>query len=338
VNTVGSSTNQVQLRALFVGASNQPIANIRVRFDLNGNANSTDGVVSFIGSYAYSDASGVARGTFTPGQISSPTNGVVVRACWDLTDFAAGTCPNSVTATLTVASEALSVAIRTDNTIGQGTAKLTYIKQFVVMVVDAAGQAKPGVLITPSVDLPNYYKGRYFWNVASASWQQQVTLASTESYQFSGSSWQQSATPTPQPSCPNEDANRNGVREATAYDPAQAVPLLLVDRGEDLNWNGQIDPRKADVAITMVGAATTDASGLAIVQIEYGKSVASWVDFVITVTASGIAGTEARAQYVGLLYGLGNLPFLASDVASKSVPPAFAISPYGQSSLCTDAN
>ena len=105
-----------------------------------------------------------------------------------------------------------------------------------------------------------------------------------------------------------------------------------------MNWNGAIDPRKADVAVSMSGSATTDASGLAIVQIEYGKSVASWVDFVITVTASGISGTESRATYAGLSYGVGNLPFIAEDVTKLTVPPAFVVSPYGTADLCTDSN
>jgi glutamyl-tRNA synthetase len=44
--------------------------------------NPTDGVVAWLGGdYAYSDANGVARATFTPGQRSSPTNGVTVRIC-----------------------------------------------------------------------------------------------------------------------------------------------------------------------------------------------------------------------------------------------------------------
>lgn len=347
VNAVGSTANQVELRALFLGANNQPIKNIRVRFDLNGNINSTDGVASQPGDFAYSDSSGVARGTFTPGQIASPTNGITVRACYSTDDFATNTCPNSVTNTLTVTSEALSVNIRTDNTVGEGTAGLTYIKRFVVMVVDAAGQAKQDVQITPSVDLPSYYKGYFAWN--GKLWVQHVTLAQTESYAYNSgvSAWQKQGT-TGQPSCPNEDVNRNGVREAPVYDPS-ATPPVLAGRQEDLNWNGDIDPRKADVAIKMVGASTTDANGLAIVQIEYGKNLASWVDFVITVTASGVSGTEARARYSGLLYGVGNLPYPATDVSSETVAPAFVVSPYGKgfvgttppnpvAGVCTDAN
>lgn len=140
---------------------------------------------------------------------------------------------------------------------------------------------------------------------------------------------------TIQPSCPNEDVNRNGVREA---DAVGTTAPAVASREEDLNWNGDLDPRKSDVAVKMVGSSKTDANGLAIVQIEYGKNLASWVDFVITVTASGVSGTEARAKFSGLLYGVGNLPYPASAVTSETVSPAFRISPYGRGTVCTDTN
>jgi hypothetical protein len=141
-----------------------------------------------------------------------------------------------------------------------------------------------------------------------------------------------------QPVCPNEDVNRNGVRDATAFDPAVVAPALAA-RGEDLSWNGDLDPRKADVAIKMVGSSKTDANGLAIVQIEYGRNLATWVDFVITVTASGVSGTESRARFVGNRYGLGNLPAPGTAFTNQNVFPAFGVSPYGvgDNGVCTDA-
>lgn len=338
VNALGSTANQSEVRVLFMGANNAPVPNMRVRFDLAGNSSSTDGRVSWLGgTYAYSDANGVARATFTPGQRSSPTDGVTVRACYAKTDFAPDQCPAStgvlsgsgnVSTTLTVANEALSVSIGTNQFLKVGAQNLTYIKEYVVLVVDAAGQAKADVLISPSVDLTGYGKG--FWRVEGAGtekrWVQIATLAASESYLWAGSAWTR-AVPAQSPLCPNEDVNRNGVREAgDASTPAPDISL----RREDLNWNGTLDPRKADVAIKMVGSARTDANGLAVVQIEYPKSVGSWVDFLISVTATGIAGSEGRARYSGLL------PVLADDVNNEDVPPAFIVSPYGTGSVCTD--
>ncbi len=349
VNAIGSTTNQVELRALFLGANNQPVPNVRVRFSVDP-ANSSDGTATQLGgaSLSYSDNTGVARGVFIPGQRSSPTNGVTVRGCWSTNDTIPAVCPvdRTISATLTIVSEALSVNIRTNNQIKLGAAGLTYIKEYVVMVVDAAGQAKQDILITPSVDLTAYYKGVYVYN--GSIWEQRLRLADTENYSWDPAtlSWARGATTT-QPACPNEDFNRNGVREAAAFAAGSTPPAALTARQEDLNWNGDIDPRKADVAIRVVGSPRTDSSGLAIIQIEYGQNVASWVDFIITVTASGISGTEARARFVGQLYGVGNLPYPGSAVTDPNVPPAFAISPYGRGSVtplgvptgvCTDSN
>lgn len=358
VNAPGSTANQVELRALFLGPNNRGVENVRVRFSVDP-ANASDGVATQVGgaTYAFSDATGVARGTFIPGQRSSPTNGVTVEACWSKSDFPVNApCPDpafendgtpkngKVRATLTIADEALSVNIRTNELIKSGAAQLTYIKEFVVMVVDAAGQAKSGVRITPSVDLPAYYKGFYFWN--GRFWQQQLTLAATEDWTWDSANryWRRpQLANTAQPQCRNEDVNRNGVREAPTATPTAPALVLAgselraVGREEDLTWNGDIDPRKADVAVKMVGSPRTDENGLAIVQIEYGRNLASWVDFVITVTAAGVSGTESRATYSGTLYGLGNLPFPGEAIRNETVSPAFVVSPYGRGTVCTDS-
>jgi hypothetical protein len=340
VNTPGSTVNQVELRALFLGANNAPISRVRVRFDLDGNVNNSDGRISPGGAgFAYSDSNGVARSAFIPGQRSSPTNGVTIRACYDVADFPVGACPNAARATLTVASEALSVNIRTNELIKSGRNSLTYIKEYVVMVVDAAGQAKPDVLITPSVDLPSFQKGFWVFSQAVNRWVRQPTLADTEYWAWNPAnrSWGRVAPTSGPPACPNDDVNRNAVREAGNLVPGAAAPDVSA-REEDLNWNGDLDPRKADVAVTMVGSPRTDQNGLAVLQIEYGKNLASWVDFVITVTASGVAGTEARATFQGLEGGLGNLPFEATAITNRDVAPPFVFSPYGRSAVCTDAN
>lgn len=333
VNAPGSNTNQVELRALFLGANNKPIPFVRVRFDLDGNTTSTDGVISWVGAYAYSDALGVARATFTPGQRSSPTNGISIRMCYDVNDFAtspANSCNGAARiakSTLTVSSEALAVSISTNNEIKQGINNLTYIKEYVVMVVDSAGIAKADAQITPSVDLQGYFKGFYEWN--GRLWVQKGTLATTERYRWTGTAWEDNQTTQAKVMCPNEDVNRNGVREAGSRDPAAAPPQLS-QRQEDLNWNGDLDPRKSYVAVKMVGSNKTDANGLAIVQLEYGEEVATWIDIALTVTASGVFGTEARAVYYETLRGA------ATDVVSEAIPPAFVLSPFGVGTVCTD--
>jgi hypothetical protein len=293
VNTAGSTTNQTQIRALFQGAANKAIANVRVRFDLAGDPNSVGGTIASGNSKLYSTANGEVTTAYIPGTRASPTDGVTVRACWDYGDAALdrGECPNSVTVKITVTSEPISVSLGTNELIEDGDLDLTYIKQFVVMVVDSAGVAQEGVTISPVLDLTDYVKGR--WVPGTSSWVRVVTQT-----------------------CANEDINRNGV----------------LDTGEDLNLNKVLDPRKADVSVRLVDGAKTDSSGLAVLQIEFPKNVASWVKYKLTVSATGISGTEGVASFAGVL------PVPAAAVNSLTASPAFQTSPYGESSSCTDPN
>ncbi|HEY1091203.1 MAG TPA: hypothetical protein VGE47_08935 [Burkholderiaceae bacterium] len=299
VNTSATS-NRTELRALFLGANNVPIKNVRVRFDLNGDANSVGGTISAGSSIVYSDDGGNAITSYSPSTRSSPTNGVTVRACWDYADFAVGQCPNSTTTTLTVVDTPVSISIGTDNTISDGASLLTYVKKYVVLVVDSAGNPKSDVQITPSLDLNAYYKGYYLWSPIALS---DVLKHDTEI---------SSAVDGLATKCTAEDTNRNG----------------SIDAGEDRNGNGQLDPRKSDVSVSLVGATRTDSSGIAVVQIEYPKSFAGWIQFQLSVSASGVISPPA--VYDGIL------PVLASALKTESPPPAFQYSPFGTKRLTTD--
>jgi hypothetical protein len=315
VNTAGSLSNQTVIRALFLGAANARIPNVRVRFDLAGDPNSIGGSLSPANTLIYSDANGYASTSYIPGTTSSPTNGVTVRACWDYNNFQAGTCPHSTTAKLTVVSEALRVTIGTDEIIQLGTG--TYIKDYVVLVYDAAGRAKADVEVTPSLDLLAFYKGEY--TPIGLSWTQ-VDETNDGPYTWNGSGWVNHFGETgTKPSCPNEDANRNGVLES----------------GEDLNGNSVLDP--AGVTVKVEGSSRTDASGKVIVRMEYPRDRGSWIDFKITATAS-VAGSEGKADYIGTKYGQGSLPVPAEALNNTQVSPAFVISPYGRSAGCTNTD
>ena len=58
-------------------------------------------------------------------------------------------------------------------------------------------------------------------------------------------------------------------------------------------------------------------------QISYGQNVASWLEFNILVAASGVAGTEGRTSFQGVL------PVLADAVSDPDKEPAFRLAPYG---------
>lgn len=294
VNQPGGSVNRSEIRAIFIGDNNAPIGNVRVRFDLAANTNSADGTFLAGNSIVYSNTNGVATTSYVPGTRSSPSDGVTVRACWDYVDFAAGSCPNSTTATLTVSAEALSVSIGSDATVGIGASGLTYTKRFVIQVNDASGQAVSDVLVTPSLDLLRYYKG--VWAVSGIRWVQFVNAT-----------------------CDNEDLNRNGVNEVFSDGTVE-------DANGSLNFTPgrpALEPRRADVTLVIEGSNRTNASGQVVMRIEYPQSVASWVHYNLVVSAAGVAGTEGLANFAG------DLPFLAAEVNDIQTDVPFEESPYG---------
>ncbi|MDP2005917.1 MAG: Ig-like domain-containing protein [Rubrivivax sp.] len=259
VNAAGAPVNsRSEIRALFLTAGNVPVKNVRVRFDLAGDANSIGGTFSTGSNTLYSDDNGIVSTAYIPGTRSSPTNGVTVRACYGTTDTDPNLigCVTSAVVQLTLVSEPLGVSIGTNETIVVG--DLTYTKRFLVSVADSAGNAKADVALSVSLDLPQYRKG--FYAVVGDSWVKQGGDVAV---------------------CLNEDSNRNGVLEA----------------GEDINGNARLDPGRSDVTVRLL-RSTTGADGTAIVEITYAKSFGSWADAWITVAASGVSGTEGRATYV----------------------------------------
>ena len=294
VNVPGSQANRSEIRALFVGANNQPIPNVRVRFDLAGDVNSIGGAFTTGSTTLYSDANGIVTSAFVPGSRSSPTDGVTVRACYGVSDTDPNLtgCLTNKSTTLTVTSEALGVSIGTNELII--VKSLTYVKEFIVTVVDSAGVAKADVNLNVSLDLPNYRKG---FMVGPGGWHKAGAVLPSGDNAV----------------CINEDKNRNGVLEA----------------GDDDNGDGKLWPRKPDVVISLLQSKTR-ADGTAVLQIEYAKDHALWVDALITVSASGVAGSEGRDSRL-----VAPVPADSASIKSTDAP-AYIVSPYGTASVCTD--
>ena len=218
VNTTGTQ-NRTEIRAIFLGPNNAPIRNVRVRFDLNGDFNSIGGSFTNQNAVIYSDGNGIATTAYIPGARPSPTDGVTIRACYSKNDaeLANGACPLAVFTTLTVVNDPLGVTIGTDNLIEAGD-KLTYIRRYVVQVVDSAGNPKRDVNLSVLVDLPWYYKGEYY--AGTDGWVKQTRAI-----------------------CASEDANRNGSLGTTEdingngkLDPrASDVQVQLIDAKTDAN-------------------------------------------------------------------------------------------------------
>jgi hypothetical protein len=288
VNAGTATANRSEIRALFVGANNQPIPNVRVRFDLNNDPNSIGGTFTSASQTLYSDTNGVATTAYIAGSRSSPTDGVDVRMCYGTsdTDPAFLDCANNKIVKLTVSSDPLGISIGFDEKIE--VVGLNYVKKYVVAVANAAGNALPDVNLTVTVDLVNFRKG--FWAPAWVKSEQAI--------------------------CRNEDLNRNGILEA----------------GEDIDGDQRLEPGKSDVTVLLLQAKTR-ADGTAELQLQYPKSFGSWVDAKITVSASGVAGTEGRASQL-----VAPVPVAAADVKSADVTPAFATSPYGIEPGCANPN
>ncbi|WLI89493.1 Ig-like domain-containing protein [Massilia sp. R2A-15] len=119
----------------------------------------------------------------------------------------------------------------------------------------------------------------------------------------------QPSTPAP---CNNEDVNRDGVLAAS----------------EDANHNGRLDPV---IPMNITSSGKTDASGTATVSLLYPRDRAYWmdVDFIIR---GQVAGSEG--SYLGYTVLRGS----AADFGNPNTAPPGAVSPYGRSSTCGDAN
>ncbi len=307
-NAPGSTSSQSQLKFLFLNSQNQPVPNVRVRFSIASTGQgSFDSTISTGNSVVYTNAAGVATAAFIPGSTGSPTDGIIIRACYSATDTV--DCTNSVTARLTIAAQALAVSIGNDNLLASASG--TYTKEFVVTVADAAGRAVANAPVDISLDITHYGKGAF---------DQAITFPLAVGF---SNSYVPDATTSPsmfgsRVSCINEDINRNG----------------FVDPGENINFSvdsfGQatLEPRRSDIILSYVDPTvrTTNASGILLVKVQYSQRYATWLAYRIRATTT-VAGSQGSAERTFVT------TFLEEDLANGS----FLTPPYGTAS-CSSAN
>jgi len=103
-NVAGSTANQatVRLKVFDNQSPPQPVKNVRVLFNLNGDPLNTGGAFSTGDSLVYTDSNGVATSSFIPGDVATGTGQLVLRACYSATDFAISACPSAATKTATI--------------------------------------------------------------------------------------------------------------------------------------------------------------------------------------------------------------------------------------------
>lgn len=337
-NTAASTASQAQLRALFTDNANQPIPNVRVRFELDPAYSapfSTGESISTGTNNVYSDATGVALSAYVAGLAASSTNGVHIRACYGPTDasIAGGLCPNQAVATLTVASAPVSITIGSNNLLAKDGTGTIYTQTLVVVVNDAAGVAVSGAYVSGSVDITHYGKG-YHWGdpyYVTISGVQQVLLTPPTDGQpgVNATDLPSSGDYTVSPIvrgkrvwCANEDYNRNAILETT-LSPAPPVSQYPT-ASEDVNGNGILDPRKADVTIAFPNGHLTDSNGQLVIKVSWPMNVATWEAYTVTASTS-VSGTQ----------GIAKQAFETNFIKGDETNGSFNTPPYGVGN-CTD--
>ena len=160
-NEPGSSANQATVKLTVFDDANNPVPNVRVSFDENRAV--SRGSYSTGSSIVYTNSAGKATTSFIPGESTTGANGLVLRACYSKTDFTPNSsgsavsntsaCPAAAIKTGTIVNEAINVTIGSNDAIEETSDGLRYVLKYAVQVVNASGQAKANVQITPTLDL-----------------------------------------------------------------------------------------------------------------------------------------------------------------------------------------
>jgi hypothetical protein len=108
----------------------------------------------------------------------------------------------------------------------------------------------------------------------------------------------------------------------------------ILDAGEDLNVNGELEP--GNVA-TVPAFVTTGADGIAEFRIDYPQDHANWVEIELE-ARTPVAGSESSARTTFILKVL-NTDVTNEDISPPGSPSRLfgaSASPFGESASCTD--
>jgi hypothetical protein len=297
INQGDSADQQSIITAIVRDTNNNLVKNQTVSFsifsDVSGGRISPPSAIT--------DSFGRASTVYTAGAVPSAQDGVLIDAqvagttgCDPTAPIPTGPC-NRVT--LTVAQQALFMTLGTGNEIFE-TTPTNYEMPFKVIVTDANSNPIAGVRVELNLTPRQFAKGSYIRNPALPepfdSWVPAISVV-----------------------CMNEDLltgeitkDRNGI----------------LDPGEDLNVNGELEP--GNVA-TVPAFVTTGENGIAEFRIDYPQDHANWVEVELE-ARTPVAGSESSARTTFIL------PVLNTDVTNEDrTPPGFT-SPFGVSPFCTD--
>jgi hypothetical protein len=187
---------------------------------------------------------------------------------------------------------------------------LQYQSPFVIQVTDVDGNPAPSSAVKVRVRATQFLKGQY------------VKTDTSSPIDGSLDEW----VPVASVICTAEDANNNAI----------------LDAGEDINSNGQLEPTNpatvtAHPSLTPTfsgtdGQLVTDSSGFGYFVLTYPKAEGSWVNVKLTASTE-VSGSESAVTYEYIL------PILATDVADINVsPPGGVSSKYGTINSCSNPN
>ena len=246
---------------------------------------------------AVTNSLGEASIVYTSGPASAATD-VIISA------YVSGTPAVSKSTTLKVGGKAYFITLGTGTVISSIQGDTAYQLPYLALVSDAAGIPVTGAVVTVKITPISYLKGYYYWVGDPVNrWTQQVTLV-------------------PSDPCQNEDFK---------YPGTSFYGNGMLDAGEDTNGDTFLTPGGIAVVKgpTTDGKTTTDATGFGLLYINYAKTFATWTTVKLEATTL-VGGTESKAAAVFMLPGLG------TDYSKKDASPPGQVSPFGQSSSCTD--
>jgi hypothetical protein len=310
VNLTSSSDNRSAITFKMVNPNNQPVANVRVKFNIVAPGLGAGERMSTGDSVVYTNTSGEVTSDYIPGTRSSPNDGVLIRACFGATDALLSECATPVFARLTVRGRPLNISIFDNNTLFGKFNNTVYVQTLVLQVVDSANNPVRDALVSASADVTHYGKGPT-WNQRFASPAGAPSINDTYTNTLDAS-----LVPTrtvvdgsgtvvtlgQNVWCINEDLNRNGTR----------------DSGEDLDSDGVLEPRVSDVSVSTPNGNKTDLNGNLLIDVALGQNVGGWLAYTVKISTSvqGSEGTNSRSFITGVL---------RDDVTNG----AFLTPPYG---------
>jgi protocatechuate 3,4-dioxygenase beta subunit len=320
LNIGTSTTSRSTLSAQVLDANNNPVKGSVVQF--TAVVDPSGGQIE--PATAVTNSAGIATVSYIAGPRSTSLGGVQIQAA---IQSAPASCVAGCrdTKVMTVAGNALFIAIGTGNKIESVGQETSYEIKYNVRVSDAAGNPVKDAAVTANATPTSdsvFLKG-YWGPTSSVAFGQVITT-----------------------SCVNEDFNLNGV----------------IDGAEDRNVDGRLQPGN-NVTVTSTG--TTDALGEAILSLRYAKEFAYWYEVKLTVNGSvagsggGTASTQkfflpgAISDYTGTIAPPGRVaqgcfdPVTSAFVSdtgangqctSPAVLRQFVVSPFGKTPNCQTPN